>query len=273
MNKVSSLRKRKLFVFTVSFFVILSIWWLAIYFRGLKEGVENNIFTNVYPWVSLWGGIAGLVIARQWGGYKSILGRAFGAFSLGLLGQAFGQVCYAYYIWVLKVDIPYPSIGDIGFFSTGIFYAYGAIQLMRASGVQFSFKTYKGRIVAIIIPVIWALSTYFFFLKGYEFDWKQPLVIILDLVSPIIDGVYLSLAILTYLLSRKILGGIMRAPVLFLLLAIMAQAISDYTFIYQVSRNTIYYAGVNDYMYLVSFTLMALALMYLGISFNRLNEE
>ena len=270
-----NLRNKKLLVFTLGFMVVMAIWWATIYLRGLTESIENDAFALIYPLVSLWGGLAGLIMAKQWGGHRSILGRAFGSFALGLLGQAFGQICYQYYIYVFKVEVPYPSIGDFGFFSTGIFYAYGALQLMKATGVRFSLKTYGGRAIAIIIPVLWALSSYYFFLKGYEFDWTQPITIVLDLISPIIDGVYLSLAILTYLLSRKFLGGLMRMPVLVLLFAILSEAISDYTYIYLATykQDALYQASVNDFMYFVTYTLMALSLMLLGRAFTKLTEQ
>lgn len=267
-----SLRGRKLTTFTILFLVVLSLWWFSMSFRGLKEGVENNLFTVIYPWVSLWGGIAGLIISMNWGGVKSVLGKAFGAFSLGLLGQAFGQICYSYYIYILKIEVPYPSIGDIGFFATGIFYAFGSIQLMKATGAKFSIRSYGGKAIAIIIPILWALGSYYFFLRGYSFDWSNPLVVVLDLISPIIDSVYLSLSILTFLLSRKFLGGLIRYPILLLLIAIVAEAVSDFTFLYQESRELWYVGGLNDYMYLVTYALMTLALLQLGKLFNKVTE-
>lgn len=269
----SGLKKKKIVWITVVFFIVLTGWWLTIYFRGLQEGIENNLFTVIYPWVSLWGGIAGLVMAKRWGGYKSIMGRAIGAFSFGLLGQAFGQVAYSYYIFILGVEVPYPSIGDIGYFSTGLFYAYGSSQLMRAAGVKFSLRSYSGKAVAVIIPLLWAFSSYYFFLKGYVVDWHQPVTVILDLVSPVIDGIYLSLAILTYIMSRKLLGGLLKIPVLLLLISLAAEAISDYVFLFRESRGLWYVGGVSDYMYLVTYTIMALTLMILGLVLKNINEQ
>lgn len=266
-------QKRKLAWFTIVFFLLLSAWWVSIFVRGLTESPENEFFTSIYFVVALWGGIAGFFVARTWGGYKSIFGRAISAFSLGLLGQAFGQIVFNYYHVVLGVEIPYPSIADFGFFSTGIFYGYGAIQLMRVAGVKFSLSSLSNKMIALAVPLFWALFSYWFFLRGYQFDWNKPLEMVLDMVSPVIDAAYLSLAILAYLLSRKWLGGFMKKPVLLLLLAIIMEAVSDFHFLYQASRDTWHAAGTNDYLYLVTFTLMALALMYLGISFNRLNEE
>lgn len=267
-----NLQKRKLAWFTILFFIIMSGWWFTMYFRGLTEGAENDVFANIYCLVALLGGVAGLFVSKRWGGYKSMLGRAVGAFALGLLGQFFGQLVFDYYLFVLHVETPYPSIADIGFFSTGIFYGYGAIQLMKVAGVNFSLRSYSNKALALVFPVLWAIFSYWFFLKGYQFDWSQPIVVVLDLISPVIDAAYLSLAILAYLLSRKWLGGFMKWPILFLLVAIISEAVADFHFIYQASRDTWYAAGTNDYLFLVTFTLMALALMQIGTSFDKINE-
>jgi hypothetical protein len=97
--------------------------------------------------------------------------------------------------------------------------------------------------------------------------------VVLDLISPIIDGAYLSLAILAYILSRRWLGGLMKWPMLLLLAAIVSEAITDFTFIYQVSRDQWYIGGINDYMYLVTYTLMTFALLMLGYAFSKLTEN
>jgi hypothetical protein len=266
------MKNKKLFLFTIVFFVVITIWWISLFVRGQQSGTENDIFTSVYGAVAFWGGIAGLVIAKKWGGFKSILGKAFGSFALGLLAQFVGQICYSYYIIVLGMEVPYPSIGDFAFFSTGFLYAFGSIQLIRSLGIRPALKTYQGRIGAILIPLLWAFSSYFFFLRGYVFDWSSPVVIILDLASPIIDGVYISLIILVYLLSKKFLGGIMKFPVLFLMVAVFSQAIADYVFIFRASREMVYSGGVSDYIYLLSYTLMTIALMYLGFVFKKLTD-
>lgn len=274
-NIISMIKERKLALFSVFFFVVLTIWWVSISVRGLKEGNENNIFTVTYPWVSLWGGIAGLFIANKWGGSKSVLGRAFYAFSIGLLGQAFGQAVYSYYIYVRGVEVPYPSLGDIGYFSTGMFYIYGLVQLGKATGANMSLKTYRGLIIALVIPVSFLAIAYFLFLRGssYVIDLHRPIKTIIDFGFPLVDSIFLSFAIVAYVNSRKFLGGIMRSPILFLLLALAVEAIADFNFVYQVSRGEWYVGGINDFMYLISYTMMALALMLIGYTFSKITEN
>lgn len=266
------IKNKKNILFILAFFVVLSVWWVSIYFRGLKEGIENEIFTDIYFISSLWGGIVGLFVSKCWGGHKSNLGRAIGAFSIGLLGQAFGQMAYNYYAVVLKVEIPYPSIGDFGFFSTAFIYIYGLIQLAKVVGSEITFKTYRGRGIAVILPLIFMVGTFYIFLRGYEYDWQYPVRVIMDLTWPIIDSFFLSLAILVWLLSRNFLGGLMKSPISFLLAALIFEAVADLNFIYQFAQDKWYAGGINDYMYLVAYTLMAVALMRIGVLFNKINE-
>jgi hypothetical protein len=254
------------------FLLLMTIWWLAIYFRHLKEGFENDVFTCLYFLSALWGGIWGLYYARYWGSFKSVLGRSLIAFSLGLLGQAFGQIFYNSYIYLLGIEVPYPSIGDIGFFSTWLFYAYGLALLARVSGAKISLKSFVSQIQAIVIPLSFLSIAYALFLRGYEFDWGNPIKIILDFGYPLGAAVYISFAILTYLLSRKALGGIMRFPIIFLIIALIFEALGDFTFNYQVSQETWYVGGTNDFLFLWAYSLMAIALVQLGVVFKRISK-
>ena len=52
-----------------------------MYARETKEGLENNAFTLIYPFMSLIGGTIGIIVAKHWGGLKSYLGRSISFFS------------------------------------------------------------------------------------------------------------------------------------------------------------------------------------------------
>ena len=245
------------------FFVIWSVWWISIYLRGLTEGKENDLFTVTYFWLSLWGGLWGLFSARYWGGFRSAFGRAIGLFSLGLLAQLFGQITYALYIYVFGLE-PYPSLGDIGYFGSIIFYAAAVIVLGGVVGVRKGLKTLDGKTVLIFVPFVLLLVSYAVFLQGYEFDWTSPLLVFLDFGYPLGQAIYVSLAVVVVLLSRKVLGGMMKKPTMFLLFALLWQYFCDYIFLLQNYRGTWYVAGINDYMYFASYLFMTLALIHLG---------
>ena len=266
--------KNKLIYVPIILFVFFSFWWL--YLRGLDLNLTENprqLFALLYQIMSIYGGIIGIIIANKWGGYKSILGKVILAFSIGLLFQSLGQSIYSYFIYFKKIEVPYPSLGDIGYFGSVILYIIGAIYLANVSGFKFSFQSFKGKFISIIIPLLILISSYLFFLNGYEYDWSNKLKMFLDFGYPLGQAFYLSIALLAFLMSRNILGGLMKKPIIFIILALVFQYLCDFTFLYQASRGAWYVGGVNDYMYFTSYFIMTLALIYMGSMFKKIQES
>jgi len=258
----------------IGFFVLVTVWWIALNLSGEQGGFDNYLFGAVYgTTVSLFGGIVGLVAAKQWGGWKSLMGRAIMFLSFGLLAEFFGQTVNSCYNLILGVEILYPSLGDVGFFGNIPFYLIGIILLAMASGVKISLKSFYSQIQAVIFPVTLLFFSYMLFLRGYEFDWSKPLTIFLDFGYPLGQALYVSVALLTYSLSRKVLGGIMRNQITFLLVAFVAQYLADSTFLFY-NANGMYYVGnIVDYLYFVSYTLMTLGLIKLRMTAQSLRRS
>lgn len=257
--------------FVVVLFVVLSAWWTILFFGGGSD--QNNlIWAASYQSVAIFGGVIGLIYAHKWGGIKSLMGRAMGFFSLGLLAQSFGQTVFSFYNLVLKVEVPYPSLADIGFFSTILIYVVALYFVGRVVGVRVNLRTSAGRLQAVLLPLILLGASYLMFLYNYTFDWSAPLRIFLDLGYPFGDAIYISIAILVWLLSRNVLGGLMRRPIVFLIIALVGQYIADFNFLYQAANGTWINGGYGDYLYLVAYFLMALAIVGLGNIFDKLSE-
>jgi hypothetical protein len=257
---------------TLVVFLILTCWWLILrLFIGIND-FHDQLFAATYGLMALWGGIWGIIVSRRWGWLKSVMGKAIAMFAFGLFAQEFGQLVYSYYIYFLKIEVPYPSIGDIGYFGSVLFYIYGVMLLAKASGIKIGLKSFENKIQAFLIPLVMLSVGYFLFLQSYEFDWSSSLTVFLDFGYPLGQAIYVSIAILIYLLSRNVLGGIMKSSVLFVLLALILQFLSDYTFLYQASRGSWVVGGINDYMYLFSYFVMTLALLRLRTVFHKLKE-
>lgn len=182
-------------------------------------------------------------------------------FSIGLLLQEFGQLVYAYYAIVKSVETPYPSMGDIGFFGSVLFYIYGAILLVKLSGAGLSLKKLGNKAVALIIPAAILSASYMLFLKGYTYDSNHPLTAVLDFGYPLGQALYIAIALLAYLLSMKLLGGLMRSKILLIIIALGAQYIADFNFLFQASHETWKTAGYGDLLYMTSYLIMTLALL------------
>ena len=257
----------------VALFVIISLWFFRIHMLDLAttESVRQA-WGSIYQIMALFGGIVGLIVSKHWGGYKSLIGRAVLFFSIGLLLQSFGQSVDSYYNYFANQQIPYPSLGDVGFMGSVIAYIIGAWLLMKASGFRFSVKSAGGKFFAIALPLVILFACYFFFLQGYVFDWSNKAKIFLDFGYPFGQAIYVSLALLVYIMSRNFLGGIMKKPIMFLVVALIFQYISDFTFLYQANAQTWYVGGLNDYLYFCSYFLMTLSLINMGGVFKVIKE-
>ena len=270
---IYNLKYNRLFQLAFALFLITFFWWLTIYFRGLIGSSENNIYTLLYPLISLIGAVIGFKSAYSWGGIKSQFGKAILLLASGLLFQFIGQAIYAYNIYILNIEVPYPSYGDIGYFGSVILYIIALIYLAKVVAVRISFKSITGKLQAFILPAFLLCSSYFFFLKSYEFDWTNPAIILLDFGYPIGQTIYVSLTVAIIILSRNTLGGIMKRPLQFLLFALVVQYFSDFLFLFLAKTGTWYVGGINDFLYSVSYFLMTLALTSIGSKVDQMENK
>jgi hypothetical protein len=255
----------------IAIFLLLTAWWII----GLTnpQTYQNRYFgdfPSIYGVMALWGGIWGTIFAGRWGGAKSVMGKAILMFALGLFAQELGQIIYAYYSFYQGVQVPYPSLGDIGYFGSIPLYIAGVWYLAKASGVKIKFGASLNMLLAIIVPLCMVGAAYLFFLQGYELKSADPIKVFLDFGYPIGQAIYISLAIITYLLSRHVLGGIMKNIILFILFALLIQFIADFTFLYQSSKGIWAVGGINDYMYLTAYFLMTLGLIQFKTALRKL---
>lgn len=262
-------------VFTL--FILFTAFWLLLQigvFNGMTlfDHTIHKFFGAIYGVVALWGGVWGIIIAHKWGGHKSVLGRGLYMFGIGLLLQEFGQISLSYLDYVYHIAGAYPSVGDIGYFGSIFFYIAGILMFAQAAGVKFGLQTIVNKFKAVSIPLIALSAGYILFLKDYTLDWSDPVKVGLDLGYPLLQAFYVSLALLTYFLTRGVLGGIMKNRIAFILTALSIQFLADYTFLYQSAHGTWTVGGINDYMYLAAYFFMSFGLMQFKTVFDSLKK-
>ncbi len=255
------LLKSKLTYVLVVFYLVILFWWIKIFLSGVKVSDENYLFGLVYAFIALIGGINGLFVSKIWGGYKSLVGKSIIFLSLGLLSYCFGQVAWSYYNLVLRVEVPYPSVADFGYFSAILFYIGGMYAFAKASGAKVTFNKLKGKLIAFIIPTGMLIISYFLFLQHISPDFSDPIKTFLDFGTPIGYAIVISMALTAYFLTKGVLGGNMKNRILYIISALIVQNITDNTFLYQAGAGTYYNAGINDLMFATSFTIMSLGLI------------
>ena len=265
-NFIQFIKRDRLAQLLILLFLGFLSWWIVL--NILRASDFSFLFWgSFYQTLAIVGGVAGLVISWRWGGLKSVMGRAIGIFAIGLLFQVLGQSIFSYYNVILGVVEPYPSLADIGFFGSIPFYIYGIILLARASGAKASLRSFTNQIQIITIPIIGLSLSYYFFLRSYEFDWSEPLRIFLDFGYPLSQVAYVTIALVTFLISRKVLGGVMKNKIMFVLLALLIQYAADYDFLYQAYNGTYSSGNYNDLIYMLAYLAMALSLLQLDVKY------
>lgn len=260
-----SLLKNRVAQILIVLYLGLVVFWGWIRIHDLTEGSINNLYGALYPFISLIGGLYGIfVVSREWGGFKSVMGKGVLFLSLGLLAEVFGQWAWSYYTMIQGIEVPYPSIADIGYFAIIPLYSYAMYNFAKASGIKFGLSTFFGKLQTLAVPLIMITTAYFFFLKDIQVDWSNPVRTFLDFGYPGLEPIAVSIGILTYSLSRNILGGIMRSKILYIIFALVFQFITDYTFLHQAGTGTYYNGGIVDLLYTTSFMIMALGILSLG---------
>ncbi|MCE9585335.1 hypothetical protein K8Q94_01805 [Candidatus Nomurabacteria bacterium] len=271
MNKNQFKLVLSLVLFLVLFFTLS---WLDLPLLNIFKSSNSELnWTDLYQVLALIGGIVGLIVSRSWGGYNSLIGRSIMFFSIGLFLQSLGQIIFSFYDLVLHVDVPYPSIADIGFFGSVLAYIYGVILLFKASGFKIYKKNIINHVFIYLTIILFLFLSYFFLIKNHYFDWNNYLKLFLDLAYPVGQSIYVSITFMVLFFSRNILGGVMKKPVLLLLVALIFQYLSDCIFLYQQNLGIWEVGGINDYFYCLSYALMTLALLYFGITFNKIKNS
>lgn len=265
---VKTILKHKITYWILFLYAVILIWYAKFLLFGGFGTTEAYIFNWFYGLIGLSGAFYGIWISlKKWGGWKSIMGRGLILLPLGLLGQWFGVQVWAYYNIVAKVDVPYPSLADIGYFALIPAYTVGAWMFAHASGAKFSLRTKSGKIFALIIPFFALILAYALFLKDIGFDLSNPVKLFLDIGYPLGEIIPVSIALFTFTLSRNLLGGSMKSRILYLVGAFFFQFLTEYAFLYTAGAQTYVNGGWNDLMYATSYMIMSLGL----ISFQSYN--
>lgn len=265
--------KNKLQILVSILYILFVGWWVS--FQGVLSAQGSSIqwFGATYGVMALIGAIVGFIAAQRFGGFKSVVGRAIMFISLALLLQEAGQLIYSYYIYGAGIEIPYPSWGDAAYFGSALSFIFGAYFLAKSVGLGAYFKKSHSKLIPIIVPlVIFGVSS-FIFLYGHKYDTSQPLTVFLDFGYPVTEAAYISLVLVAYLSSAKLLGGMMKSALLILMIGMAFEYASDFTFLYESSRGTWIAGGIADLLYLTAYAVMTTSMVKLLDTFSKMKQK
>lgn len=245
----------------VTVFILFFVYWLFLQLFGNNVNEDYfYYFTSAYSIVALVGGLYGIKVSKQWGGTKSKLGKALTFLSLALIFQFTAQQTYTIYYYLLNVEIPYPSIGDIFYIIAVSMNIYATWLLAHTVGAKFKLKNNRYKLLALLFPVFMLIFTFYVFLLG-NIDYSNPTILFFDLFYPLSQALLVAMAILCFIFSRNLLGGVMRSAILLLLVAIVFEYVADTIFLYSSMIGSWEPADISDFLYMTSYFVMAYAIL------------
>ncbi|MFM7088588.1 MAG: hypothetical protein ACKOW9_03590 [Candidatus Paceibacterota bacterium] len=249
---------------TILLFGLFTFWWIQVEpFDSQSLLSEKGTWSEFYWIFAAFAGLFGVFTSKEFGFTRSIIGRTVLAFSIGLLLQAIGQIIDAYLSAIGNADIFYPSASELGYAGSIFVYIYGAYLLARYVGISPSIKNLSKSVVIWLIPIAMFGLSYTVYLREYDFVNSSFIRIAFDFGYPILQSFYVALSFFVLIHSRNIAAGALRLPIAFLVTALILQYVADAYFVYDYNQGIWYNANLNDYVYLVSYFVLAVAIVYL----------
>lgn len=262
MNKLNNYQK-----FFGGFYILVIALWLYLQLTGTKSGELNYWYSFLFGLIPFFGGIIGMYKSKQWGGLKSVLGKAIFFFSLGLFLWGFGENIWSYYNFFKSDPAPYPSLADLGFAPSIFFWILGTVYLSKASGAIFALKKHTwAKAFAFIVPILLLLASYYMLVevaRGGTLvpDGETPLKVVLDIAYPLGDFLALTFALVVFTLTSKYLGGLYRPAIAFILLGLGVMYFGDFSFSYTTSTGTFYNGNWGDLLLATGNFLMTFGIL------------
>lgn len=266
-------------VLIFSYLLGASAWLLDLYYQGFTfdptlRTITNTtiVFLAIMTTVPFAGSVIGIMLARQWGGTTSYLGRALIGISLGLLSWACGMIVWNVYLLVLKVEVPYPSSADYIFIMSWPLWIYGVLQLTKVVGVR-SHLQKSGTVIKSLPALFFTFAvicygTVWFSRSGtitdVEFGFSPKLFF--DVFYPLGTILISSVIFASYLWSKNTLGGKLKRPILFIFAGFIVNYFADTFFSYSTNNEAYFNGHFSDMLFLT-----AMFLISFGVSKIRLD--
>lgn len=264
MLKLRNLNNLSLFL--LAYFVVMMVYWGVLQMFGSKDLTVNLFYSFTLNTLAFLGGLFGFITSKHWGGIKSALGRGMLFISLGLISWGgVGGYIWSYYNFVLQQEIPYPSFSDMGFIGAVPLWALGMFYLAKATGVKYGLKDVMGKVYLLLFPILTFVLSYYFLVTiargGVLSDGGESVKVFFDFAYPIGDVIIITIALLIYGLTLKLLGGLYKWPVHITLLGFVMMFFADMAFSYSTTVESYYNGNYADLLFTI-----ALFLISFGIS-------
>lgn len=247
-------------------YLVAFLWWITMLITGTKDSFANNSYGLILGLIPVVGGIQGFFIAKQWGGWQSAVGKAIWFLSLGLVSWGLGTWIFSgYYNLYTDIEVPYPSLADVGYVLSLPFWALGMINLSKSTGAKFGLRARSGKSMLLVVPIAAIILSYYLLVVvarggGFDFSESGIMKIFFDLLYPIGDVVILTIATLVYGLSYQYFGGQYKKAIYILLGGFIVMYAADFAFSYTTTLETFYVGDWVDFLFTSSMFVLSYAL-------------
>ncbi len=239
----------------IGIFIVVLGWAILLDIRGETNTIFNYLYNVGYSGLYLFGAIVAGVGAWK-SGKGSLLKKALGFLSVGLLGQTIALWMWTYYNIVLQIDRPYPALLDVFYLIlvpallASFFYIFKIYQV----------KIQRGMIRESFLVFALALLAVFTWITPPDVSAQSPLLVnAVNIFYPLSDVVLLLFAFVLYRIS----GGVFQKSFTFLSLALLFQTAGDFAFSYREVRDLYWNGDMSDILFTVAAFLFSYSMILL----------
>jgi len=269
----------KIFGYLSAMFVLLFSallgYWFYVNFITSNEDL-TYIFTSVYCTIAFVGGILGIICANSWGGSSSKIGIALLCLSFGLLFQFAFQISYSVYYFVLGIENPYPSLGDLFYVLGNLAFLLGIIKLYTVLFQQNATSKHI-RVVGFLISIGLVVTYITLYLKYvyspevFQIDSTKAIIMLLiDALTVGINTAMFYLIANSFVISLKYMGGLLRGPVLILLASVLLFYIADIEYTISDGLGTWKPAGIDDLLLFFAYSSVVVGIFRFKKAYDKL---
>lgn len=247
-------------------FLLTVVWWVTIYMRGIVDTSENYWYTLPFTILPFTAGL--YVLKLRSIKEDSLLRKAVILLAIGLLFWGFGNVIYMYYNLVLHVPVPCPSLGEVGYGGSYIFWSAGLVLINISLQLERHLKTTVQKILFFLLPFIFvSVSYYLFFVVnfgGHAPVGESAVKFFFDIYYLFADTLQVFLlAVPLYALFAKIVDRRLFVALALVCFGFLAQYIADFAFAYTTFRETYFIANWVDLLYAISIYMLSVSIVVL----------
>lgn len=253
----------KSYIIGVKVFAVVGIvYWALLWFVFPDAATVYFDASGVLlTLMALLGVIVGFRIRREWGGFKSTVGKSITFVSLSLLAWFVAQVTFLATYYIIG-DVPYPGLPDIFFVLIDPFYAVALLLMIRYSGATANLGSSKslGKFLLLVVPLLCIYMNYKIFIGDLSIFQNMDGAIFFDLIYTFGSIMVITLLVLVFLLSINKLGGMMRMALYILFVGFVLQYIGDVIYTLRIAEDIYYNGDIADFVFFLSIVAVTVGL-------------